>query len=132
MGRKKGFIVLLLLLSCIASIIVLSKMEPPVVAKLHSVSQLDSLISITFDHHRIHSGQVRVQTVEIDSLFTRNIYTVNVPPDFSKTSFHYSLQQNLWPYEVKTTGQVQFPEKNLRIHLLVNDNVHRSLFINTE
>ena len=132
LNRKKEFIVLLLLLSCVASTIVLAKMDPPPNTRLHSAAQLDSLITLTFDQYRISQQRVRVQRVQIDSLFNRNIYTVTVPQNFSKTSFHHSLHQNLWPYKAETTAQVEFPEKNLRIHILVNDKVHRSLFINTE
>lgn len=132
MNKKKEFVVLLLLLSCVASTIVLAKMDPPPNIRLHSASQLDSLITVTLAQTRISPQHVRMQSIQIDSLFTRNIYTVTVPHTFSKTTFHYRLHQNLWPYHATTTAQVQFPERNLRIHILVNGNVHRSLFINTE
>lgn len=132
LNRKKQFVVLLLLLCCITSTIVLAKMEPPSNTRLHSAAQLDSLIVLTFDQYRIPQQQVQMNSVQIDSLFSRNIYTVTVPQNFSKTSFHYRLHQNLWPYNAITTAQVEFPEKNLRIHILVNGKVHRSLFINTE
>lgn len=131
-NRKKEFVVLLLILSCVASTMVLAKMEPPENTRLHSVARLDSLIAFTFDQYRIPPEFVRLQTVQIDSTFSRNIYTVTVPANFSKTSFHLSLHQNLWPYRAETTARVEFPEKNLRIHVLVNGKVHRSLFINTE
>ena len=132
LNRKKEFIVLLLLLSCMASTIVLARMEPPDITRLHSATQLDSLITITFDQHRISQQQIRMRQVQIDSLFSRKIYTVTVPSNFSKTSFHYNLHQNLWPYQATTSAKVEFPEKNLRIHVIVNGNVHRSLFINSE
>lgn len=132
MNRKKELVVLLLLLSCVASTIVLAKMDPPPNIRLYSASQLDSLITLTIDQYRISPQRVRMQSIQIDSLFTRNIYTVTVPQNFSKTSFHYRLHQNLRPYHAATAAQVQFPERNLRIHILVNGNVHRSLFINTE
>ena len=132
LNRKKEFVVLLLLLSCVASTIVLAKMDPPTNVHLHSAAQLDSLITLTFDQYRISQQCVRVHRVQIDSLFNRNIYTVTVPQNFSKTSLHHSLHQNLWPYKAETSARVEFPEKNLRIHVLVNGKVHRSLFINTE
>lgn len=132
LNRKKEFIVLLLLLSCMASTIVLARMEPPDITRLHSATQLDSLITLTFDQHRISQQQIRTRQVQVDSLFSRKIYTVTVPNNFSKTSFHYNLHQKLWPYQARTSAKVEFPEKNLRIHVIVNGNVHRSLFINSE
>ncbi len=131
-NRKKEFIVLLLLLSCAASTIVLARMEPPDITRLHSATQLDSLITLTLDQHRISQQSIRMRQVEIDSIFSRKIYTVSVPDNFSKTTFHYDLHQNLWPYQARTSARVEFPEKNLRIHVIVNGNVHRSLIINSE
>lgn len=126
---KKRFLVWLLFFSCIAALIFFLNTEPPEKKYLRSVSQIDSLITLTLDQHQLTSNQIRVRTLEIDSLFSRKIYQVEIPPTFSKTSFHYALHQNIWPYEAKTVAQVQFPERNLRIHILVNDKVHRSLFI---
>lgn len=93
------------------------------------MSEIDSLITLTLDQHQLTSNQVRISTVEIDSLFSRRIYQIEIPTTFSKTSFHYALHQTIWPYEATTVAQVQFPERNLRIHVLINDKVHRSLFI---
>lgn len=126
---KKKYLVWLLLFSCIAAFIFFVNTEPPDKKYLRSVSQLDSLIAITLDQHQLTSAQVRVRTVEIDSLFSRRIYQIDIPASFSKTSFHYALHQNIWPYEATTVAQVQFPERNLRIHVLVNDTVHRSLYV---
>lgn len=126
---KKKFLVWLLLFSCIAAFIFFMNTEPPTKKYLRSVSQIDSLITLTLEQHQLTANQVRVRTVEIDSLFSRRIYQVDIPASFSKTSFHYALHQNIWPYEATTVAQVQFPERNVRIHVLVNDKVHRSLFI---
>ncbi len=121
----------LLFFSCITALIFFLNSEPPTKKYLRSVSQLDSLITLTLDQHQLTPNQVRVRTVEIDSLFSRRIYQIEIPATFSKTSFHYALHQNIWPFEARTVAQVQFPERNLRIHILVNNTVHRSLFIET-
>lgn len=126
---KKKFLVWLLFFSCIAAFIFFLNTEPPTKKYLRSVSQIDSLITLTLEQHQITPNQVRVRTVEIDSLFSRRIYQIEIPSTLSKTSFHYKLHQNIWPYEATTVAQVQFPERNLRIHILINDKVHRSLFI---
>jgi hypothetical protein len=131
-GTKRVWVVWLLFFSCIAAAVLLLKMETPPRTQLTSTAQLDSLITLTLDEHNIPQNRIRSRTVEIDSVFSRNLYTVRVPPDFSKTSFHYSLHHNLQPYRVQTIGHVQFPEQNLRIHLLVNDKVHRSVFLNSD
>lgn len=128
---KKKFLVWLLFFSCIAAFVFFLNTEPPTKKYLRSVSQIDSLITLTLDQHQLTPNQVRVRTVEIDSLFSRKIYQIDIPTSFSKTSFHYALHQNIWPYEATTVAQVQFPERNLRIHVLVNDKVHRSLFIHS-
>lgn len=126
---KKKFLVWLLFFSCIAAFIFFLNTEPPTKKYLRSVSEIDSLITLTLDQYQLTSNQVRVSTVEIDSLFSRKIYRIEIPATFSKTSFHYALHQNIWPYEATTVAQVQFPERDLRIHVLINDKVHRSLFI---
>ena len=131
-GKKRVWVVWLLLLSCTAAIVLLWKVDAPSGTRLTSASQLDSLITATLHEHHIPENRVRMRTVEIDSLFSRNIYTVRVLSDFSKTSFHYSLNQKLQPYQAGTIGHVQFPERNLRIHLLVNETVHRTIFLNSE
>jgi len=127
--KKKKFLVWLLFLSCIAAFIFFLNTETPTKKYLRSVTQLDSLITLTIEQHQLTNNHVSVRTVEIDSLFSRMIYQIETPESFSKTSFHYALHQNLWPFEAITVAQVQFPEQNLRIHILVNDQVHRSLFI---
>lgn len=126
---KKKILVWLLFFSCTTALIFFLNSEPPKKKYLRSISQIDSLITLTLDQHQLTSNQVSVRTVEIDSLFSRRIYQIEIPATFSKTSFHYALHQNIWPYEARTVAQVQFPERNLRIHVLVNNTVHRSLFI---
>jgi hypothetical protein len=126
---KKAWIVLLLFFSCAASAVLLWKTDPEHKKILTSPAQIDSLITLTFQEFNLPSEQVRIRSVEIDSLFKRNIYSVRVPVNFSKTSFHYHLHQKLWPYGVRTAGSVEFPDRNLRIHVLANNNVHRSVFL---
>lgn len=105
--------------------------DPVPKKNLTSSSQLDSLITLTFNNVRISENQIRIRTVEIDSTFYRNIYTVSVPREFSKTTFHYSLNEQLWPYNVETLARIEFPERDMRIHLIVNDEVRRSVYLNT-
>jgi hypothetical protein len=126
---KRAWLVLLLLFSCTAAVLLLWKTEPVEMHSLTSTNQLDSLITLTFREFQLPPERVIMRTVEIDSLFSRNIYSARVPADFSKTSFHYRLHQELWPYGARTVGRVEFPDRNLRIHVLFNNKVHRSVFL---
>ena len=128
---KRWGIVLLLFVSCVIAIYLLLNTDPVPKKHLTTSSQLDSLITLTFNNLYISDNQVRMRTVEIDSLFYRNIYTVSVPPEFSKTTFHYSLHEQLWAYNVETLARVEFPDRNMRIHLIVNDKVRRSVYLNS-
>ncbi|TVR16682.1 MAG: hypothetical protein EA391_07050 [Balneolaceae bacterium] len=131
--NKRKWIAILLLLSCTASLVLLATAEPIEQRKvLTNASQIDSLITVTLQDFRIPNSQIRTQTVAIDSVFSRTVYTVRVPSQFSKTSFHLRLHEHVWPYSVQTSGTVQFPERNLRIHLLYNNNVLRSVHLNTD
>jgi hypothetical protein len=126
---KRAWIVLLLLFSCIASGLLLWKADPVKNQTLTSPAQIDSLITLVFNEFHLSPEQVRSQTVQVDSVFARNIYSVTVPPAFSKTSFHYRLHQELWPYDARTAGKVVFPDRDLRIHILFNNKVQRSVFL---
>lgn len=127
--RQQKLIVTLLAFSCLAAIYLLVKSEPVESKKLTHSAEVDSLITETFREFNIPTDQVRKRTVEIDSSFTRNIYTVRVASNFSKTTLHYYLQKELWPYKVQTAGRVHFPDKDLNVHLLYNDRVFRTLIV---
>ncbi len=127
--RQRRWIVLLLACSCLFAMALLWKSEPPVYKKLTSPAQLDSLIQLTFTEMDVRNSQVRRRSVQVDSLFSRSVYHINVAPNFSKTTLHYTLQQKAWPYGVSFVARVEFPDRNMHIHLLVNDNIHRSVII---
>lgn len=127
--RKRGMIVLLLLISCTLSIYLLYISEPTPTYHLKSPHQIDSLITESFREFDITSGQVRAQNIRIDSTFTRKQFTVEVPATFSKTSFHYRLHQRLWPYSAKTIGRVEFPDKDLHLHVQYNQTIHRTIYL---
>lgn len=130
--RKRGFIVLLLVVSCAASVYLLMVVEPLSVHQLTSPQQLDSLINDSFREFNISDSQIRTQTIRIDSIFTRRRYVVEVSRAFSKTSFHYRLHQRLWSYDAETIGRVEFPDKNLRVHVEYDETIHRTIYLYTE
>lgn len=117
----------MLLFAILISAFLIAETEPVHVKPLRSVAQIDSLITETFIEFGISPVRVRQQTVEIDSLFSRVIYTTRVPDSFSKTTFHLQLNNNLKPYRIETNGKVTFPEQDLRVHLLTNNKVVRTV-----
>ena len=125
--KRKTWVAGLLLFSVLITAFLLVHSDPVQMKALQSESQLDSLITDTFAEFRLTPQMIRQQTVEVDSLFTRKIYSARVPDSFSKTSFHLQLNKKLNPYRVDTNGVVIFPEKNLRIHLVVNNKVVRTV-----
>lgn len=130
--RQKSWISSLLLLSCIAAGILLWKTDPVIPQKVSTQSQLDSLITLAVEDMGVPGEQIRNRTVDVDSVFSRRVYTLRVAPAFSKTTFHYELKRELEPFGVETVATVQFPEKNMSIHLLVNNTVHRSVHLLTD
>jgi hypothetical protein len=126
---QRQVIVVLLGLSCITAVLLLWKVDPVVPKKLTSPAQLDSLITVSFDRLELRNNQVRKRTIQVDSLFSRAVYNVEVAPNFSKTTLHYTLNDELFPYGVRSIARVEFPARHVYIHLLVNDNIHRSVII---
>lgn len=107
------------------------KLDPMPGQKLQSQAQLDSLIRQAIFDYQL-GPHMRVQTIQVDSLFSRANYRVSVPPGFSKTSFHMHLNELLYPYKAETIGFVTFPDRHLDLHILYNDKVHRSVFLRTD
>lgn len=131
-GTRRKLIVLLLALSCLLSLYLLWNTTPEVPRRLTHTSQVDSLITITLQDLNIPRSQVRKQDLTVDSIFTRSVYHIRVAPNFSKTTLHYSLKQELWPYRVETIAKVEFPERQMQMHLLYNDQIYRTLVIDED
>lgn len=129
---KKGWITLMLVISCFLAGTLHVQIEPEKNRTLKNPAQLDSLIMQTTYDFRISSGQVRIQTIPHDSLFERKIYTLSVPERFSKTTFHHHLNARLHPLDVNIFGEVQFPEQDLDLALVYNNTVHRTIRIRSD
>lgn len=130
--KKRVLIVGMLIFSCSLSVYLLWTTEPKPVHRLTSSTQLDSLITDSFQEFDISSAQVRRQDIRIDSSFNRKRYVVEVDPSFSKTSFHYKLHKRIWPYQAETIGNVYFPDKDMQIHIAYNGTIHRTVFLYSE
>lgn len=130
--RKKGWVTLLLILCCFLAIALHIQLEFDQPRVLHSGAQLDSLIAQTTYDFRIPADQVRIQTIELDSVFRRKVYTINVPPRFSKTTFHHHLNARVTPLDVSMYGTVEFPEQDLNLNLIYYNTVHRTIKIQVD
>jgi hypothetical protein len=129
---KKGWITLLLSVCCLAATTLHVQIEPGVAPVLQSPAQLDSLIAQTTYDFRVPADQVKTRIVSHDSLFQRKNYTVTVAPGFSKTTFHHHLSKRMTPIDVSIFGNVQFPERNLRLNILYNNTIYRTVTIQTD
>ncbi len=123
------FIAILLALSCILAIYLLIGTSPVPKKNLVHSSQIDSLITLTLEDFNIPANQVRRRNIQVDSVFSRSVYTIRVAPNFSKTTLHYTLKEELWPYRIDPIATVQFPDRDMRLHLLINNQIYRTLII---
>lgn len=127
--NRRKFIVILLTLSCILAAYLLIGTSPITQKKLVHSSQIDSLITMTLEDFNITPNQFRKRDIQVDSVFSRSVYNIRVAPNFSKTTLHYTLKEEIWPYRIDPIATVQFPDKDMRLHLLVNNQIYRTLII---
>ncbi|TVQ66847.1 MAG: hypothetical protein EA360_05020 [Balneolaceae bacterium] len=125
--KRKTWIAGLLSVSALLSFVLLLNSEPVPVHHLTTAAELDSLIRDSFIEFNISPLSIQHRSVGVDSLFSRVVFTARVPDSFSKTTFHLHLNAKLRPYSLNTHGLVTFPEQNLRIHLLLDDKVVRTI-----
>lgn len=130
-GRKRK-IVGLLAVCCMLSLLLLLIWKPEEHPRLESAAQADSLIQQTLDQFRIPPSRVRIQTIRLDTIETRKIYTIDLPRGVSRTQWHYELDKRLRPRKVTTPATVRFPERNLQIHLLYGTNIIRTIRLRTD
>ena len=129
---RRKFIVILLALSCLLAGYLLINTSPLSQKNLVHSSQIDSLITLTLEDFNISPSQIRKRDIQVDSVFSRSVYTIRVAPNFSKTTLHYTLKEELWPYRIEPIATVQFPERDMRLHLLVNNQIYRTLIIRND
>lgn len=131
-NRLKKWIVLLLAVSCFASVLLYFSYSPFGNTEIRNSEQVDSLIARTLSRFNVTEKQIRKRSVVIDSIPVREVYTVDVPPGFSKTQWHYELDKQVQPYGMRTPSKVQFPEKDIQIHLTHGTNIIRSVVLRTD
>lgn len=130
--KKKQLITALLFVSCFISGYMLFSTSSGNANGLHNFSQADSLILKKFADFNINEQQVRTLTIRVDSNFSRKIYHVRLPYQFSKTQFHADLNKVFHNYDIQTPARVTFPEKDVKIQLLYNETVIRTISLQTD
>jgi hypothetical protein len=130
--KQKKWIVTLLAASCLAALFHLFGNSENSFKNLASTAQADSLITEVLYDFDIADSQIRKRTVSTDSLFSRTIYTVKLPPDISKTELHYQLQKKIIPYKMDSPAKIIMPEKDMHIHLLYEGTVIRTVQLRTD
>lgn len=130
--KKKKVIAILLFVSCFVSGYMLFMSSGKASRQLRNLAQADTLINKELAAFHIKDRQVRVSTINIDSTFSRKIYHIGVPFQFSKTQLHADLNNTFYKYGVRTPAKVSFPEKNVQIELVYHKTVIRTISIQTD
>ncbi len=130
-NRHKKWVAVLLFLSCLASVVLLTDPAPSP-KELYSAAQVDSLIQNTFSDFQIEEHRIRSRMIKADSLFSRKVYTVKLPGYVSKTDLHIDLHQKLLPFNVQAPARISLPDNEMRIHLVYNQTVVRSLILRSD
>jgi hypothetical protein len=130
--NQKKWVVTLLVISCITTLLLHFTYAPDSRSHFRSSADIDSLIAVNLDRFNISENQVRTSTVVLDTMSARKIYSVRVPPGFSKTQWHYELDKLLQPYQSATPARVIFPDRHLRIHVTYGTNIVRTIQLQTD
>lgn len=90
---------------------------------LNSPAGLDSLVQQVISLHESKTNRIRYSSLKVDSSFSRSVTSIYTPPSFSKTTFHFDLQNRLQPYGIDLPGRVHFPGRDMDIHLLYQGTI---------
>lgn len=93
--------------------------------------QIDQHIRETLRDFNVPEVLTRTSSLRVDSTFTRTIWILDLPPNVSKTTLHYSLDQSFRSMGFQTPATVEFPERDMRIHLLWEETVLQTLYLRT-
>ena len=107
-------------------------LEPPKPVRIADSSDLGPVIDAVFREQGLRKETIRIRTDEFENGASRTIHTVQVPPAWPKTRFHIHLADTLRQLGVRTYGVVEFPDRHLRIHILHNSKVVRTVALVTD
>ena len=122
-GNQRAQIAVFLGVACMIIAAVLTSYNPAPTYRLKNLAHADSLVRAVFDEHALDPRAIRSRMIRIDTLFYRTNYTVNVPRDFKKTSFHHSLFKKIEPYGMTTYGTINLSERSMTVHILYTGSI---------
>ena len=99
---------------------------------INDLSDLNEVIDLAIEEAGLDADSFRKSIIEIDSSFSRTVYRINVPSNFSKTSFHLALHHELIKVDIECPAKFTFPEENMDIHIYYNDTVFRTIRLITD
>lgn len=134
MDRKNGKIIVtaLLALSCVISGVILAATPSQKIYTLDTTAKLDSLLNVHIHNSLITPPQVRVSSIQVDTVLTRKEYRLRVPSRFSKTMFHIGLHQDLNRFDIETPAKIRFPSRDMHIYVYSEGTVLRTIRLTTD
>lgn len=130
MDKRTGLVVIWAANLLAVALLWLVEPAPPV--RIADSSELEPVINALFQRHGLPKETIRVRTLEFDNGAKRSIHTVQVPPAWPKTRFHIDLADTLRHLGIQTYGMVEFPDRHVRIHILHNGKVVRTVALVTD
>lgn len=127
---KKKLVACLLAVACIICILLLATEKEN--ARSVSPAKADSLLLQELSAFNIPADKIRWSRVDVDSSFYRINYRIKLPSGVSKTWVHSELSRKLHDINMTTWGKVSFPEKHLKIHVLSDNTILRSISMVTD
>lgn len=128
-GSKK-ILIGFLLAACLAAGLLL--MQRPAVSDpaLTSLDTVDSLLARELAYFNVPPNRIRISSEPAGGVFDRKTYSIDVPSDFRKTYFHMELARRLMPVQIDLFGIIEFPDRILRLIVLYDNTVIRTIRIN--
>ncbi len=129
---KKTHLLALLASANAVALWLLLSVEPVPTLKLDRLADADPLIRAELAAFQIPADQIREREITPGDTARRILYLVSVPPAWPKTRFHLHLVERLREVGLDTWGVVEFPDRTLRIHVLWQGNVTRTIELRTD
>jgi hypothetical protein len=119
-----------LLAACMVAGLLLFQRPGTSDSSLTSLDTIDSLLTREFSYFNIPPNRIRISSQMAGGVFERKTYNVDVPADFRKTYFHMELAKRLMPLGIELFGIIEFPDRLLRLVMIYDNTVIRSIRIN--
>ena len=123
--RSKILLIVLLFCACILTVFLLITLPAP--QSSSNLILLNEKIDEAIEHAGIQTDKLNKSIIIVDSTFSRSTYQIPVPHNFSKTTFHINLHQQLIEYGITCPAKFRFPENNMDIFVTYNNTVFNTI-----